>query len=1006
MARSPAMAPSDKRAHSAERRQLTILFADLMDSTQLSSELDPEDWDDVLRAYQRRCVETIEAAGGFVAEIQGDGVVGYFGYEGASESDPERAIRAGLALCEVIPDAPTAHGASLGVRVGIATGLVVTDNTTLPAGRRQGAVGQTMNLAARLQSLAPGNAVVVADTTKRLAGSRFAWQDRGRIALKGFTKAVQVWQVIGSTLIGNRVHAESGVSPASMVGRQEDMQAVLLAWRDAQAGRGRIVNILGEAGIGKSRFVAEFRHRVSAQRHAWIEDGGSQFFNGTPFHPVSQMIRRFIDPCGTRPPAGFHSRLGNALKRCEVSLPSALPVFADMLDLPVGAQASHTLPPTSAKRALLFSTLLDWVRGAARSRPLVIVFEDTHWADASSVELLGYLAGAIASLPVLMLATTRHRPPPGLMGANSIIVQLKPLPDSELREVVSGMVGACASLTPQDLNRVIQRADGVPLFGVELALLLREQRPINGGHAQASENEVPASLADLLMARLDQLGPAKHVAQLAAVIGSQVPHDILMSLSNLSEDVLRANIATLRTHDILRPTDGRGTTYSFRHAMLRDAAYGSLLKSRRRDLHRAVAVAMRDETGGSTPSKAGNLAYHWTNAGEVEASIHAWTQAGHYASDRHAFVEAEDAYAAAVAALLQQPASPGRDRWELALQSPYADALRITRGMSAPPTMEATQRARALADQSGDIEQQLLHAWGGWAAASSGGDFEAGRSLANQFGQLAFVNGLPRHLATANMMQMTSRFRIGDICGAEDAFQQGTPYFDDTAFLAQPGFAAQTFGNAAMVAWTLGDDGQAQQRIEGALFAGPGDDNPFDTVYGQLMYAVYLNLTEHYDGAARYALDSIALCEKYSIAQFAASSRIMLGRAKVGLGAAEEGVAMMRQGIAEMQEKGVRVAMTRYLTWLAEGYVEAGRFDAALVSADEALTINPREFFCRPESMRVRGLILWKSGHLGRAEQDFLAAEQLARHMGAARHTQRAAESLRSLRLEVGQKPH
>ena len=1003
MARSPTTAPPDQRAHSAERRQLTVLFSDLIDSTRLASELDPEDWDDVLRAYRRRCVETIEAAGGFVAEIQGDGVVGYFGYQHASESDAERAIRAGLALCEVIPTGPTVLGASLGVRVGIATGLVVADNAGLAtAGREHGAVGQTMNLAARLQSLAAANAVIIADTTKRLAGGRFAWQDLGRAVLKGFAEAVQVWQVIGPTLVGSRVHDESGASPARMIGRQAEMQSVLEAWRDAQAGQGRIVNIQGQAGIGKSRFVAEFRQRISAQRHAWIEDGGSQFFSGTPFHPVSQMIRRIIDPRGTRPPARFHARLGNALKRSEVSLASALPVFADMLDLPVGAPSSPALPPTSAKRALLFSALLDWVRGAVRSKPLVIVFEDTHWADASSLELLGYLAEAITSLPVLLLATTRLQPPPGLVGGNSIVVQLKPLPDQELREVVSDMAGASASLTPQDLNRVVQRADGVPLFGVELAHLLREQRAIDGGHARADENEVPASLADLLMARLDQLGAAKGVAQLAAVIGTHIPRDILMAVSDLSESALRSNIAILRAHDILSSADSQGSVYSFRHAMLRDAAYGSLLKTRRRDLHRAVAVAIRDDPGGSAGSKAEILARHWTNAGEVAASIDAWTQAGHYASDRHAFIEAENAYAAAVAAVLRQPASPARNRRELAVQSPYANMLRITRGISAGPTMEATQRARDLADLSGDSEQRLLQAWGSWAAASSGGDFEAGRVLANQFGQLAFANGLPRHLATAHMMQMTSRFRVGDICGAEDAFQQGVSFFDDTAFRAQPGFVPQTFGNAAMIAWTLGEDGLARQRMEGALFAGRGDDNPFDTVYGQLMYAVYLNLVEHYDEAARCALDSIALCDKYGIAQFAASTRITLGRAKVGLGAAEEGVAMMRQGIAEMQAKGVGVAMTRYVTWLAEGYLQAGRFDAALAAADDALTVNPREFFCRPETIRMRGLIQWKSGRLRQAEQDFLAAEQLARHMGAARHVKRATESLRSLRLEVG----
>ena len=1001
MARAPTTPRTNKPAVVAERRQLTVLFADLMDSTRFSSELDPEDWDDILRAYQRRCAETIEAAGGIVAEIQGDGVVGFFGYANASESDAERSVRAGLALCEAIPNSPPAHGVSLGVRVGIATGLVVTDNRSLAAASAgPGAVGQTMNMAARLQSLATRNAVIVADTTRRLTGSRFAWQDHGRVALKGFTDPVQVWQVIGSTLVGSRVHAASGASSASMVGRQAEMNAVLDAWREARSGKGRVVQIVGDAGLGKSRFVAEFRGRISTQRHAWIEDGGSQFFSGTPFHPVSQMIRRVIDPGGARPPARFRARLAHALKRCDVSLSNAVPVFADMLDLPLDRGTSFALPQTVAKRALLLSALLDWVRGAARSRPLVIVFEDMHWADASSLEVIGQLADAITSMPVLLLTTTRPLRRPGAIAPDTLAVHLKPLPDLELREVVRGMAAAATSLTPQDLDRVIQRAGGVPLFGVELAHLLREQGGASGAPGSSSEDEVPTSIADLLMARLDQLGAAKSVAQLAAVIGTQVPREILVAIADLPESTLRSHLATLKSHNILGPTDRQGAVYAFRHAMLRDAAYGSLLKSRRRDLHRAAAMAIREGDSGSAASKADLLAYHWTNAGEIDAAIDAWTEAGRYASDRHAFIEAENAFGAALAAVLKQLATPERDRRELALQSSYANALRVTRGMSAPPTIKATRRARDLADRSGDSEQQLSQAWGSWAAASSGGDFEAGRLLANRFEQLAFANGLTRHLAAAQMMQMTSRFRVGDIGGAEDAFQQGTRFFDDADFRSKPGFVAQTYGNAAMIAWTLGDDNLARQRIEGALVCEHHDDRPFDTVYGLLMYSVYLTLVEAYDEAARCACDSAALCDKFGIAQFSASTRIVLGRAKVGLGAAEEGAALIREGIAEMQAKGVRVAMTRYLTWLAEGHFEAGRLDAALASANESLTMNPSEFFCRPESLRTRGLILWKLGRRAEAEQDFLGAEQMARHMGAARHVQRARDSLRSLRLE------
>jgi tetratricopeptide (TPR) repeat protein len=568
--------------------------------------------------------------------------------------------------------------------------------------------------------------------------------------------------------------------------------------------------------------------------------------------------------------------------------------------------------------------------------------------------------------------------------------------------MIGGLEQGADPLPPQELSRVIQRAGGVPLFGVELAHLVREQRAAAGTQTGPEDAQVPGSLADLLMARLDQLGPAKGLAQLASVIGTDVPRTMLLALSDMPEGALRAGIATLRQHGILSATDRHRGIYAFRHAMLRDAAYGSLPKSRRRDLHRSVAAAIRDAAGGQAASKAEILAYHWSNAGEPDAAIAAWTEAGQYASERRAFVEAESAYGAALAALRQQPDSTERDHRELQLLGLYAHVLRITQGLSAPRTLETTARARALADARGDSEQQLLQAWATWAAASSGGDFDTGLVLARQFEQLAFANGQPRHLAAAHMMLMTSKFRVGDIGGAEEAFQRGSAYFDEAAFHAQPGWIAQTFGNAAMIAWTLGDEAEAQRRIGAALFTGRGDDNPFDTVYGQTMHTAYLNLVGRYAEAARHAADSIALCEKYGIAQFTASTRVILGRAKVGLGAVEEGIALIRDGIAEMQAKRIRVAMTRYVTWLAEGCLAAGNVADALAAADESLTVNPREFFYRPESMRVRGLIALRAGRFDEAERDLLDAVQLARRMGAVRHAERAQDSLRSLRQGRG----
>jgi class 3 adenylate cyclase/tetratricopeptide (TPR) repeat protein len=970
------------------------MFCDLVGSTALFAGIDPEEMSELVRSYTSCCADYIEAAGGFVAQFQGDGVLGYFGYTQVSESDAERSVRAALELVQAVPKLPHPRSGPLQVRIGISTGLTVVGDPWGEGTRlEQGAVGETLHLAARLQALASPNQVVIAEGTRRLIGSLFICRNLGRVALKGFAEPLRAWRVLGARPVINLFRLRRDPLLTRMVGREAEIENLLHLWSRVIAGRGKVVNVIGEAGIGKSRLINEFRRRMVGARHIWLEGGGTQFFKNTPFYAIAQLIKRALDPAGRASPGEFRGRLESVLEEVGTNASDALPLIMEMLGPPISEAPKTGSGAPAERRTRLVSTLEDWLAKTAQRVPLVLVLEDLHWLDPSSLELLGLIVDKIKNLPVLMLQSMR----PGFsmpwpVAPHSSDLPLRRLSDDELREIITCIGSDSDLMTSNDIAQVVGRAEGVPLFGIELTRLVGERS------ARGADRDIPATLSDLLTARLDQLGPAKSLTQVAAVIGDEIPLRLLEAVAEVPARRIRSLLATVRKRGVLRE-EGRypNIEYAFTHSMLRDAAYDALLKRERTQLHRRAATVITDRFGAVAASRPELLAYHWSKAGELKRAVDAWQRAGDFAVARWAFKEAAQGYQNAISILTDLPCSPERDAAELTLQSLLADALRLTHGYSAPQTKEVMARARALADKSGDRSQRALQLRGAWVAASSSGDYAAGTKLADEFYRLALADGGIDILAHAQMIQMTSRYRVGDLIGAEDHFERGGEFFQVPNFQRQPGRIAQTYGNAARIAWILGDDVAAQRRIDHALTIARQNGNPYDLAYAQYMAAIHAVLVDELKLAIDLAKSSNDLSIEYGFAQFATISRIALGRAQAGLGLPRDGVKLIHEGLAGMADTSARVAVTLYLTWLAEAHALAGSLDEALVVVEDALRTNPQELFFRPETLRLRGEIQMRRGSLGEAERDFLEALALSRRIGAKRFGDRATRGLQRL---------
>ena len=685
-----AEAASPLPARSAERRQLTVMLVDLVGSTALSSQLDPEDMREVIRAYQNTVAGEVSRLEGHVAKFMGDGVLCYFGWPRAHEDEAERAVRAGLAIVTAVAKL-TGGGQALACRVGIATGLVVVgDVVGEGSSREETVVGDTPNVAARLQAIAPPAAVVIATSTRRLLGTTFELEDLGPQLLKGFVGTIGAWRVQGEHAVDSRFEARS-TGPTPLVGREEEVALLVERWHQAQHGEGQVVLLSGEPGIGKSRITRALYERLDGVPHLRLRHQCSPYYVDTPLRP---LVEHFEQAAGFQPddqPAAKLGKLEALLAEGTERTSTATPLIAAILSIPLdGCYPPLTGPPQQQREATI-EALAERVTDLARRQPVLTVFEDLHWADPTTLELLDRLIGRIAGERVLVLLTSRPDfSPPWKCRPHATLISLNRLPRRQSAALAAAVAGE-HGLPDTVLHEIVARADGVPLFIEELTKTVVEtagdtMMPDGGRHRTAGTTQrpaIPATLQDSLMARLDRLAGSKELAQIGATIGREFGYELLAAVSELAESELREGLGQLVASELVFVRGAPpAATYTFKHALVQDVAYASLLRTRRQQLHARIARELEERWPETQQLRPELLAYHFAEADLPQKAAAYGLEAGRSSFGRSAAAEAAVHLQRALDLLSRLPDDESRRRLELDLQITLGHALIATKSPS------------------------------------------------------------------------------------------------------------------------------------------------------------------------------------------------------------------------------------------------------------------------------------------------------------------------------------
>ncbi len=998
----------------AERRQLTVMFCDLVGSTALSGQLDPEELQGVLRAYQEVCAGVISRFDGHIAQYLGDGLLVYFGYPTAHEDDGQRAVRAGLGIVnemqrlntQIHRTAAVLQNICLQVRIGIHTGLVVVGEMGGGGFRDPMAiVGEAPNIAARLQGIAEPDTVVVSAATRQLIEGFFKCQDYGLHHLKGVSSPVLIYRVVGESEVQSRFEASVTTTLTPLIGREQEVELLAARWERAKGGEGQVVLVSGEPGIGKSRLVQELKERVGKQGTTHLDIHCSPYYQNTALYPVVEHLQRLLRLQRDDAPQGKLQKLTNTLAAYQFPESDAVPLLAALLSLSHPAGYPPLSLSSQKQKQKTLEVLVSWLREEAARQPVLVTCEDLQWADPSTVEFLTLCLDLVPTVRMLALLTFRlefHAP--WKLRPYTTQITLSRLGRRQVEEIVKTVTGGKTLPVPV-MRQVVSKTDGVPLFVEELTKMVMESGLLRetAGHYELTGPllplAIPATLQDSLMARLDRLAPVKQVAQLGAALGREFSYELIRLLSPFDETTLQKGLTQLVEAELVYQQGlPPQATYIFKHALVQDAAYQSLLKSKRQPIHQQIAQVLEGRFSETRETQPELLAHHYTEAGLLAQAIPYWQRAGERAVQRSAHVEAISHFTKGLMLLQVLPDTPERVQQELLLQISLGSPLMATKGWGATEVERAYARARELCQRVGETPQLFPVLWGMWGFYVMRAQHQTARRLAEQCLSLAQSVQDRDLLIGAHVALGCSFSYMGEFVRTREHLEQGMLLYNpqqhsSLAFLyggQDPGVTC--LSEVAQALWYLGYPDQALTRIHEAVTLAQQISSPFSLGWAVSNAAWISQYRGQVQAILAQAEQVITLSLEQEFPLWLAMATFLRGWALAEQGEHEEGIRQMRQGLATWQATGGELARPTYLALLAETYGRGGQIEEGLGTLTEAFALieESEERLYEAELYRLKGVLTLQSRVQGRAssvqkeaEKYFHKAIEIARNQQA-----------------------
>jgi predicted ATPase/class 3 adenylate cyclase len=961
----------------AERRQLTVMFCDLVGSSALSVRLDPEDLGSVIGAYHACISEVITRSEGVIARYMGDGVLAYFGYPQAHEDDAEQAIRAGLALVDAVANLQTDAGTGLQVRVGIATGVVVVGDLTGEGdAREQTVVGETPNLAARLQAFAKPGTVVICESTNRLTEGHFECRNLGPVALKGWVNPISAWQVQGTSGVESRFDAQHRTKLTPLIGREEEIELLLRRWQHAKRGEGCVMVLAGEPGIGKSHVALALQERLKTEPHIAVRHYCSAHHNNSALYPFIRQLERAARFERSDSAAEKFAKLEALLLQSGADANRVVPPLGNLLSLPPSDRYPVPEPSPHKRKEMTLAALLAQLYNLAAKQPVFVLFEDVHWADPTSLELLTITLEQIQRLRVLLLITARPEfTPPWPGHAHVTTVSLTRMNRRNGTALIE-RVTAGKTLPEEVRDQILARTDGVPLFVEELTKtvletgLLEERDDHYALNCPLPSMAIPTTLQASLMARLDRLAPVREVAQIGAVVGREFSHELLTTVAGLPKEKLEEALGQLvRSELIFCRGQIPQAIYTFKHALVRDAAYSGLLKSRRAALHATIADAFEQRFPEIIEAQPETLAHHLTEAGLFEKAVGYWLQAGKKAAMRSANLEAIAHSQRGIEAANHLPDGARKDRLELDFQFALGPCLIATQGPASNRAVATFARARELCERLGDPPEHLQVMFWLTTASVIRGELPRAQETIAALLHLAEARGDRPALLNAMRGQAMIRLFMGHLAAAREAIERAFEAFEASSeeerLLARAAGQDAGVADLALMSWTLwllGCADAAVRQMDAALKRADDISHPHSQAYACYYASILHALRGEFPAAQGCAERCLTLSEEHGFRQWHGLSRAIRGICVALLNPSSSALREIRAALDEYRGAGYQLGITALYVLLCPALLRGHDCEAALELIEQGLATTSRNseriFEAELYRLKARALLL------------------------------------------------